>query len=694
MNGLISENYFTPKGLMDRKFSAVILFAFFVAVPACAQNSSSDTVLNIADMDKTIDPCVDFYAYSCGRWVRNNPIPPDQASWSTYGKLQDENRAQLRTILEDAAKTNAARDAATQKIGDYYASCMDEAAIEKLGAKPLLKELDRIAGLKSKQELADFAATAQFPPSLDAGGTLFAFRSNQDFKDSTQVIAEADQGGLGLPDRDYYFKDDAKSQEIRKAYLTHVAKMFELLGGKGDDDAAAQAATVMRIETALAKAQMTRVERRDPPKLYHKMSVEDLKKLAPAFDWSTYFRETGVGSLLSLNVVAPDYFRAMSEEIEKESLTDWKTYLQWHATHDAATDLSSAFVKEDFSFYGKTLRGREELPPRWKRCTSDVDNDLGEALGQAYVTKYFSPEAQQAALKIVKEVEAAMRSEIHALPWMGATTKEQALAKLDAIANKIGYPDKWRDYSSLEIVRGDEIGNSERASWFEFHRWLAKIGKPVDRQEWGMTPPTVNAYYDPQKNDINFPAGILQPPLFSALSDAAPNYGDTGATMGHELTHAFDDEGSQFDAQGNLRNWWTEADRKQFEQRAQCVVDQFSGYTIIDDVKINGKLTNGEDLADLGGTLLAYLAWKEDTTDRKLEPLDGLTPDQRFFVAYGQSWCTNERDENKRLRATVDPHSPEKYRANGVVSNMNEFREAFHCKPGQPMVRENTCRVW
>jgi endothelin-converting enzyme/putative endopeptidase len=545
--------------------------------------------------------------------------------------------------------------------------------------------------------LAEYAATTQFPPSLYGGGTLFTFRSNQDFKDSTQVIAEADQGGLGLPDRDYYLKDDAKSEELRKAYLAHVARMFERLGDK-PADAATEAATVMRIETALAKSQMTLVERRDPPKLYHKMSVAELQKLAPSFAWNTYFTRTGVGSLGSplgtLNVVTPDYFHVMSDEIEKESLADWKTYLRWHAAHDAATSLSAAFVKENFSFYGKTLRGREELPPRWKRCTNDVDNDLGEALGQAYVAKYFSPQAKQAALTIVKEVEAAMQREIQALPWMGAATKEQALTKLHTIANKIGYPDTWRDYSSLEIVREDEIGNSERASWFEFHRWLAKIGKPVDRKEWGMTPPTVNAYYDPQKNDINFPAGILQPPLFSALSDAAPNYGDTGATMGHELTHAFDDEGSQFDAQGNLRNWWTGADRKEFERRAQCVVDQYSGYTIVDDIKINGKLTNGEDLADLGGTLLAYLAWKEDTKEQKLDPLDGLTPEQRFFVAYGQSWCTNEREENKRLRATVDPHSPEKYRTNGVVANMPGFRAAFRCKPGQPMVRENACRVW
>ncbi|MGO8986174.1 MAG: M13 family metallopeptidase [Terriglobales bacterium] len=685
---------------MNWKIITLILGALSTALPVLAQHSLSEPVLDVSSMDKTVDPCVDFYTYACGGWIKKNPIPPDQSSWGTYSKLEDDNRAQLRGILEEAAKTGATRNAVTQKIGDYYSACMDETAIEKLGTKPLLPELDRIANLKSKQDLAEYLATTQFPPSLEGGGTLFTFRSSQDFKDSSQVIAEADQGGLGLPDRDYYLKDDAKSQELRKAYVAHVTKIFELVGDQ-PSDAAAEAATVMRIETALAKGQMTRVERRDPPKLYHKISVDELQKLAPAFEWKIYFAKTGVESLAShpstsatLNVVTPDYFHLMSQEIENESLADWKTYLRWHAAHDAATDLSSAFVKENFNFYGKTLRGREELPPRWKRCTNNVDDDLGEALGQAYVEKYFSPEAKLAALKIVQEVEASMQSEIQSLPWMGAATRQQALIKLHAIANKIGYPDQWRDYSALEIVPGDEIGNSERASWFEFHRWIAKIGKPVDRKEWGMTPPTVNAYYDEQKNDINFPAGVLQPPLFSSLSDAAPNYGDTGATMGHELTHAFDDEGSQFDAEGNLRDWWTAADRKEFELRAQCVVDQYSGYTIIDNIKINGKLTNGEDLADLGGTLLAYLAWKADTKNQKLEPIDGLSPDQRFFVAYGQGWCTNERDEDKRLRATVDPHSPEKYRTNGVVANMPEFHAAFHCQPGQPMVRENACRVW
>ena len=663
-------------------------------LPLAAQSPAPDQfVLDLSAMDKSVDPCVDFYTYSCGGWMKANPIPPDQSSWGTYGKLQDETLAQLRTILEEAAKANAAKGSTTQKIGDYYAACMDEAAIDKLGAAPLTPELDRIAGLKSKQEIADYLAAGQFPAPIFGSGSLFSFRSTQDAKNSAEVIAEADQGGLSLPDRDYYLKDDDKSKELRKAYVAHVQKILEMLGDK-PEQSATEAAAVLRIETELAKSHLARVERRDPQKLYHRMSVAELGKLAPSFNWNEYLKQSGLGAAQSLNVAVPEYFRTMSATLDKESLEDWKTYLRWHAAHNAATYLSSAFDKENFNFYGKTLRGQPELPPRWKRCANDVDSDIGEALGQAYVDRYFSPEAKLAAVKMVKEIERAMQNEIQALPWMGATTRQQALTKLEAIANKVGYPDRWRDYSALEIVRADEMGNAQRAAWFEFHRQLAKVGQPVDKTEWTMTPPTVNAYYDPQKNDINFPAGILQPPLFSAKSDAAPNYGNTGGTMGHELTHAFDDEGSQFDAQGNLRNWWTEADRKAFDERAKCVVDQYSGYTIIDDIKINGKLTNGEDIADLGGTLLAYLAWKEDTKGQKLDPIDGLTSEQRFFVGYGQSWCTNERDEFKRLRATVDPHSPEKYRANGVVSNMPEYREAFHCKAGQPMVRENVCRIW
>ena len=477
---------------MNLKLLPLLLVLLVVPLATFAQHSASEPVLSVSSMDKTVDPCVDFYAYSCGGWIKNNPIPPDQSSWGTYSKLEDDNRAQLRSILEEAAQTSAPRNAAAQKIGDYYASCIDEPDIEKLGAKPLQSELERIARLKSKRDFAEYLSTAQYPPSLYGGGVLFTFRSTQDFEDSTQVIGEVDQGGLGLPDRDYYTKDDPKSQELRKAYVAHVARMLGLIGDS-PTDAAREAATVLRIETALAKGQMTRVERRDPPNLYHKMTVENLQTIAPAFGWNAYFAKTGVAGLASLNVVSPGYFRTMNEEITSESLSDWKVYLRWHSVHQAANDLSSAFVNENFSFYGKTLRGQQALPPRWKRCTNDVDEDLGEALGQAYVARYFSQDAKHAALIMVQEVEAAMQSEIRTLPWMGAATREQALTKLHGIANKIGYPDQWRDYSALEIVRGDHIGNSQRASWFEFHRWLAKIGKPVDRNEWDMTPPTVNA---------------------------------------------------------------------------------------------------------------------------------------------------------------------------------------------------------
>jgi putative endopeptidase len=665
------------------------LLASFLTIANAQQPSASthEPALDTTSMDRAADPCVDFFAYACGGWIKRNPIPPDQSSWDTYSKMQDENLARLRGILEESSAPNETRDAVAQKIGDYYASCMDEKAIDAKGADPLKPSLDLIANTKSKSELADAAA------SMIRNNVLFRFSSIQDFRDANQVIANADQGGLGLPDRDYYTKDDAKSQELRTQYVAHVQKMFELLGDK-PDVAASEAQTVMRIETALAKGSMTRVERRDPKALDHKMTSAELEKLSPDFHWNVFFTKVGLPSLSSLNVSVPNFFKALNEELDKENIADWKIYLRWHLAHADAPFLSTPFVNENFAFYGKTLQGQEQLRPRWKRCTEGVDDDLGEALGQAYVAKYFSPEAKEQALKMVKEIETAMQQDIDGLPWMSAATKQQALVKLHAVRNKIGYPDKWRDYSKLEILRGDELGNVERSRKFEFNRQLAKIGKPVDRGEWDMTPPTVNAYYDPQMNDINFPAGVLQPPAFDPTSDAAPNYGDTGGTIGHELTHGFDDEGRQFDAQGNLRDWWTPEDGKEFEKRAACISNQYSTYTIIDDIKINGKLTLGEDVADLGGLLLAYNAWKEDTKNEKLDAIDGLTPEQRFFVGYGQSWCGQVRDESKRLRATVDPHSPEKYRTNGVVSNMPEFQQAFHCKAGSPMVNANRCRVW
>jgi endothelin-converting enzyme/putative endopeptidase len=653
-----------------------------------AQNSPShSSVLNVEWLDRTVDPCVDLFTFSCGKWIQSNPIPPDQSSWGIYNKLQDDNLKQLRELLEATSAPSPARSSNAQKIGDYYASCMDETAIDALGIKPLQPELLRIEQLQAKKDLATVVA------SMIGEGTPFRIDSEQDFKDSSIVTAAVDQRGLGLPDRDYYLKQDQKSKDLRAAYVAHVQKMFELLGDK-PELAATEAQSAMKIETALARGSMTRVDRRDPKKIYHFMSVAELEKLTPAFGWKEYFRQIGLSGISSLNVAVPEFFKTLNSQIEQQDLATWKSYLRWHAIHANATSLSSAVVNENFNFFGKTLQGKEQLPPRWKRCTNDVDDDLGEALGQVYVEKYFSPEAKKQVLEILQGIQKAMDADIHSLPWMSEETKRRALEKLQSMANKIGYPDKWRDYRQLEIKRGDHMGNSLRARRFKFDRDLAKIGKPVDRQEWQMTPPTVNAYYDPQKNDINFPAGILQPPMFDPKSDAAPNYGNAGSTIGHELTHGFDDEGRQFDAQGNLKDWWTTIDGKEFDRRASCISDQYSQYTVIDDIKINGKLTLGEDVADLGGTLLAYLAWKEATKDQKRESIDGFTPDQRFFIAYGQQWCSSNKDETKRLRAAIDPHSPDQYRANGVVSNMPEFREAFHCKLGQPMVRENACRVW
>jgi putative endopeptidase len=671
------------------RLSAALVALFYLSLVGNAQQSSTThtPALDVTAMDRSIDPCVDFFKYSCGGWIKNNPIPPDQSSWDLYSKMEDENKEKLRGILEAASPPDAGRTAVNQKIGDYYASCMDEKAIEDKGIEPLKLGLDRIAKIGSKAELADVAS------AMATDNVLFHFESIQDFRDASQVVANADQGGLGLPDRDYYVKTDAKSEELRKAYVAHVQKMFELLGD-APSTAAAEAQTVLRIETDLAKGSLTRVERRDPKNLDHKLSSSELQKISPEFQWQVYFTKVGLPSLSSLNVAVPNFFKTLNEEIEKDSLDDWKIYLRWHLVHANARYLSSSIFNENFAFFGKTLQGNEQPKPRWKRCTEDIDEFLGEALGQAYVEKYFPPRAKQEALTIVNEIRAAMEQDLNSLSWMSPATKQQALAKLHAMANKIGYPDKWRDYSKLEIVRGDNLGNVERARQFEFDRQLGKIGKPVDKGEWDMTPPTVNAYYNPQMNDINFPAGVLQPPAFDPDSDAAPNYGDTGGTVGHELTHGFDDEGRQFDAQGNLRDWWTADDAKQFEKRASCISDQYSKYVIIDDIKINGKLTLGEDVADLGGLLLAFMAWKEDTKNQKLDPIDGLTPEQRFFVGYGQSWCGHVRDESKRLRATIDPHSPEKYRTNGVVSNMPQFQEAFHCKAGQPMVNANRCRVW
>ncbi len=619
-----------------------------------------------------------------------NPIPSDQTSWSVYGKLYEDNLNYLRGILEEAS-TAKNRDAVTQKIGDYYASCMNETEIEKLGASPMKPDLSAIQDLKSTKDLAVLIATLQ----LKGDSVLFRAGPTQDPDNSDEVIVNVSQGGLGLPDRDYYLTDDAKSKETRERYLLHVQMLFELMGDP-PDTAKNNAAVVMRMETSLAKASLTRVERRDPYKEKHKMSVPDLYKIAPDFDWNAYFAAGGVPKFQILNVGWPDFFKDVDAQLKSESLQDWKTYLRFHVANSRSPYLSAAFVNEDFDFYRKYLRGAKEIQPRWKRCVRNIDRDLGEALGQAYVRKTFSPELKAATVDMTRRIEDAMALRIQQLDWMSPETKQQALAKLHAIRNKIGYPDVWRDYSSVKIVPNDFYGNNLRATEFETHRELNKVGKPVDRGEWGMTPPTVNAYFDPQMNDINFPAGVLQPPLYDAKLDDAPNYGNTGSTIGHELTHGFDDEGRQFDAKGNLKDWWTKEDADQFVKHADCVVDQYAQYIVVDDIHINSKLTEGEDVADLGGTILAYIAWKDATKDMTLKDRDGLTPDQRFFVGLAQWACENNRPENERVNAITDPHSPGKYRINGVVVNMPEFGAAFSCKAGQPMVKppDKVCHVW
>ena len=652
--------------------------------------------LDVHLMDRSIDPCVDFYQYSCGGWEKHNPIPADRAAWGRDSELSDKNLEILRTILERATANDPNRSPVDQKIGDMYASCMDEPKIEALGAEPLKPHLDRIAAITNKQQLAAEIAqqhNATAPLHEGEGVAMFHFSSDQDFKDASSEIAEADQAGLGLPERDYYFRDDAKSKELRGQYVQHVTNMFQLLG-ETQQQATKDAQTVMRMETALAKGSLDVVARRDPTKLYHMMTMQELETLTPSFDWSTYLEVVGMPSVQKLNVAVPDFFTNLEQLLKSEPVENWQTYLRWHIAHDMAPYLSSNFVNENFDFYSRKLQGTEQLRPRWKRCVSYVDRDLGEVLGQAYVKEAFPPASKERTLKMVHDIENAMAQDIESLDWMSPATKQKALEKLHAVANKIGYPDKWRDYTKLEIVRGDFAGNILRAQAFENQRQLAKIGKPVDRGEWVMTPPTVNAYYNPQMNDINFPAGILQPPYYDPRADDAVNYGDAGGVIGHELTHGFDDAGRQFDGKGNLNDWWTEQDAKAFEQRTQCIVNEYNQFTATDDVKVNGKLTLGENVADLGGLRLAFMAYMTSLNGQPAPKADGMSADQRFFVSYGQGWCENDRPDFLRMLAQTNPHAPTRWRVNGVVANLPEFQKAFGCKAGQPMVRANACRVW
>ncbi len=677
-------------------FAVVAIFALCTfslpaqqAAPKPLQAMPYSPSLDVNSLDRSVDPCTDFYKFSCGGWEKDNPIPADQASWSVYAKLTNDNLQFLWGILEDEAKAKN-RTPVQQKVGDYFSACMNTATIDALGDKPVLPELAKVDAMNTRADV--LSALAHLHHEF-AGSFFFGAGTGQDAIDSSLMIVELQAGGLGLPDRDYYTKTDEKSVKIRDQYVTYIHQLLTL-AGETTEQAKADADSVLRIETALAKASLTRVERRDPHKTYHMETVEELSKLAPSIDWPIYFKVQGAPGVAKLNVSQPEFMKAVETELTTEDVAALRGYLRFHLLTAVAPYLAHSFEQASFDFFSKTLRGVPAMPPRWKTCTRAVDRNLGEALGQEFVRRTFSADTKAKTQLMTQQIETAMQHEIESLDWMSAATKTEALRKLHAIRNKIGYPEKWRDYSQLEVKPDDYIGNALRSYRFESARRWRKLGKPVDRDEWGMTPPTVNAYFSPQMNDINFPAGVLQPPLYDPKEDDAPNYGNTGATIGHELTHAFDDEGRQFDAQGNLRDWWTPEDAKGFEERINCDRDQYAGFVIVDDIHINSKLTSGEDVADLGGTLLAYIAWKKQTEGQTLTPVDGFTPDQRFFVGMAQWACENQRPENLRVSAVTNPHSPGFARINGVVSNMPEFQKAFACKAGQPMVHTPACHVW
>jgi putative endopeptidase len=666
-----------------------LLLAASFAAGQSSSNANSNPGFDPQYLDRSVNPCVDFYKFSCGGWIATHPLPPDQGRYGRFDALQDRNREILRQELEQAEVEKPGRSAIEQKIGDFYFACMDEKTIDARGTTPLKPDLDRILALKNKKDLAGIVASL-----FRAGAPVFFnFSSEQDAKDSSREIAALDQGGLGLPDRDYYFKTDATSVTQRNQYLEHVAKMFELLGSS-PADAAQKAKTVMAIETALAEGSFDRVTRRDPDKVYHKMTVKDLAALAPDFDWNAFFKDVGAPPIQSLDVLVPPFQKALNGVIQKNSLEDLKTYLTWHLVHESASLLPEAFVQENFNFYSRILRGQKEIRPRWKRCVDLTDEALPDALGRVFVEKTLGEGGKERAQKMVGEIEKALAMDIQSVDWMSPKTKQQALVKLRAITNKIGGKEHWLDYAGVKMARDDAYGNAERTSAFELARQLGKIGKPVDRTDWQMSQPTVNAYYDPQENDVNFPAGILQPPFWDNKMDDAVNYGAIGAVIGHELTHGFDDQGREYDAKGNLRDWWTPADAKAFQERADCLVKQYDSYTAVDDVKVNGKLTLGENTADNGGLRLSYMALMDSLKGKEPAPVDGFTAEQRFFLGWGQIWCQNESPEEARQMALINPHSPPQYRVDGVVSNMPEFRKAFGCQEGQPMAPVHSCRVW
>ena len=679
--------------------TALLLFSALCApltaqAPAVsAKTPALPSGLDTRFIDTTADPCVDFAQYACGNFSNLYPIPNDRSGYGTGAIVSEYTETVLHTMLETAAAGGAKRTPNEQKTGDFYASCTATDAIDKGGLKPLQAELARIATLKSKDQLPELLAHYQ----LINDTAFFNFSEQQDFKDARKQIAVVDQAGLGLPERDFYFRTGDVAEKTRTQYVQHITNIFKLMG-EPETKAASDAEKIMQLETALAKVSMDITSQRNPRNIYHLMPVSQLAALAPGIAWSRFLKATGVPPVSELNVTNPEFFKGMNALLASTDLETVKTYLRWQLIH--ATDslvLPQAFDDEVFDFYRRKLAGQPEQRARWKRCVQATDGALGEALGQVYVAQQFPPSSKLATVQMVHDIEAAMDQEIDALDWMSAPTKVRAKEKLHAIADKIGYPDHWRDYSKLTIVRGDAFGNAERAVEFENRRQLAKIGQPVDRGEWGMSPPTINAYYSASMNDINFPAGILQAPLFDPNATDAENYGHIGSIVGHELTHGFDDEGRQFDANGNLKDWWTPEDGKKFDEMTACEVNEYGNFVAVDDVKLNGNLTLGENTADNGGLRLAYIAFLADANRKNIDLTkmqDGYTPLQQFFLGQGQDWCGSTRPEQLRLQVQTDPHSPRRFRVNGVVQNMPEFGRAFGCKTGQPMMPANACRVW
>jgi predicted metalloendopeptidase len=646
--------------------------------------------LSLENMDQSVKPQDDFFLFVNGAWVKRTEIPPEFSRWGSFNELIEKNNDALHAVAEKAAETKAESSTAreVQMVGDYYASGMDETAIDSAGIKPLNDELGRIDAIKDRPDLLREIAHLH----TIGVGAFFAFGSGQDSKNSTMVIAHALQGGLGMPDRDYYTKTDDASKKLRDQYLEHVARMLGL-AGEPDAQAKQDAGKILEMETALAQASRTRVELRDPQKNYNKMPPKDLQTLTPDWNWADYFKEIGLTEPGDINVHQPEFFKSANEAFKARPIAEWKAYLRWQLVNAAANELSQDFVNENFRFNGTILSGTKELKVRWKRVVESTDQAIGEALGKLYVADYFPPEAKARALELIKNLKSALADRIKTLDWMDEPTKQQALKKLAAFGVKIGYPDKWRDYSLLRIDRGPFVLNALRAANFETNRDLRKIGKPVDRTEWGMTPPTVNAYYNPTMNEIVFPAGILQPPFFNAKADDAVNYGGIGAVIGHEMTHGFDDQGRQYDEVGNLRDWWTQQSADAYNARRKAVVDQYSAYEPLPGQHVNGELTQGENIADLGGVKIAYAALQKALAGKPREKIGGYTPEQRFFLSYASIWREKVRDENLKLRLNIDPHSPGHYRVNGPLSNLPEFQNAFDVPEKSAMVRPADKRV-